>query len=67
MTAATAINNWLATWVVAQTFLSLVGASTTGGTFLPFAGFCVVTFAYVRWFVPGTKGQAARRGARDVE
>jgi SP family galactose:H+ symporter-like MFS transporter len=53
---ATAIN-WLAAWVVAQTFLSLVGAITTEGTFLLFAGFCVVTFVYVRWFVPETKGK----------
>ena len=53
---ATAIN-WLAAWVVAQTFLSLVSAITTQGTFLLFAGFCVVTFVYVRWFVPETKGK----------
>jgi MFS transporter, SP family, galactose:H+ symporter len=53
---ATAIN-WLAAWVVAQTFLSLVDAITTEGTFLVFAGFCVVTFIYVRWFVPETKGK----------
>jgi SP family galactose:H+ symporter-like MFS transporter len=53
---ATAIN-WLAAWVVAQTFLSLVSAITTQGTFLLFAGFCVVTFLYVRFFVPETKGK----------
>jgi MFS family permease len=52
---ATAIN-WFAAWVVAQTFLSLVNAITTEGTFLLFAGFCVVTFVYVRWF-PETKGK----------
>jgi hypothetical protein len=27
------------------------------GTFLLFAGFCVVTFVYVRWFLPETKGK----------
>jgi MFS transporter, SP family, galactose:H+ symporter len=53
---ATAVN-WLAAWVVAQTFLSLVSAISTEGTFLLFAGFCVVTFVYVRWFVPETKGK----------
>jgi SP family galactose:H+ symporter-like MFS transporter len=53
---ATAIN-WLAAWVVAQTFLTLVNAITTEGTFLLFAGFCVVTFVYVRWFIPETKGK----------
>jgi sugar porter (SP) family MFS transporter len=52
---ATAIN-WFAAWVVAQTFLSLVNAISTEGTFLLFAGFCVVTFVYVRWFLPETKG-----------
>jgi MFS transporter, SP family, galactose:H+ symporter len=53
---ATAIN-WFAAWVVAQTFLTLVNAITTEGTFLLFAGFCVVTFVYVRWFIPETKGK----------
>ena len=53
---ATAIN-WFAAWAVAQTFLSLVDAISTEGTFLLFAGFCVVTFVYVRWFLPETKGK----------
>jgi MFS transporter, SP family, galactose:H+ symporter len=53
---ATAIN-WFAAWVVAQTFLTLVNAISTEGTFLLFAGFCVVTFIYVRWFLPETKGK----------
>jgi sugar porter (SP) family MFS transporter len=53
---ATAIN-WFAAWVVAQTFLTLVNAISTEGTFLLFAGFCVVTFVYVRWFLPETKGK----------
>jgi SP family galactose:H+ symporter-like MFS transporter len=53
---ATAIN-WFAAWVVAQTFLTLVNAISTEGTFLLFAGFCVVTFLYVRWFLPETKGK----------
>jgi MFS transporter, SP family, galactose:H+ symporter len=53
---ATAIN-WFAAWAVAQTFLSLVNAISSEGTFLLFAGFCVVTFIYVRWFLPETKGK----------
>jgi sugar porter (SP) family MFS transporter len=53
---ATAVN-WLAAWLVAQTFLSLVDAITTQGTFLLFAGFCAITFAFVKWFVPETKGK----------
>jgi MFS transporter, SP family, galactose:H+ symporter len=53
---ATAVN-WLAAWLVAQTFLTLVGAITTQGTFLLFAGFCALTFIFVKWFVPETKGK----------
>jgi hypothetical protein len=53
---ATALN-WLAAWLVAQTFLSLVDALTTQGTFLLFAGFCGLTFLFVRYFVPETKGK----------
>jgi MFS family permease len=52
---ATAVN-WLAAWFVAQFFLTLVDAITTQGTFLLFAGFCLLTFIFVRWFVPETKG-----------
>jgi SP family galactose:H+ symporter-like MFS transporter len=40
---ATAIN-WFAAWVVAQTFLTLVNTISTEGTFLLFAGFCVLPF-----------------------
>jgi Sugar (and other) transporter len=32
-----------------------VNAISTEGTFQLFAGFCVVTFVYVRWFLPETK------------
>jgi SP family galactose:H+ symporter-like MFS transporter len=53
---ATAVN-WFAAWAVAQTFLTLVNTITTEGTFLLFAGFCVVTFVSVRWFLPETKGK----------
>ena len=60
---ATAIN-WFAAWVVAQTFLTLVNAISTEGTFLLFAGFCVVTFVYVRWFLPETKGKTLERCRR---
>lgn len=43
--------------VFAQTFLTLVDPISTEGTFLLFAGFCVVTFIYVRWFLPEAKGK----------
>lgn len=49
--------NWLAAWLVAQTFLTLVDALTTGGAFFLFAGFCALTFVFVRWFIPETKGK----------
>ena len=35
----------------------MVSAITTEGTFLLFAGFCVLTFVHVHWFVPETKGK----------
>jgi MFS transporter, SP family, galactose:H+ symporter len=53
---ATAVN-WLAAWFVAQFFLTLVGWITTQGTFLLFAGFCALTYIFVRRFVPETKGK----------
>jgi MFS transporter, SP family, galactose:H+ symporter len=53
---ATAVN-WLAAWAVAQTFLTLVKAITTSGAFLVFAGFCALTFVFVRRFIPETKGK----------
>jgi sugar porter (SP) family MFS transporter len=53
---ATAVN-WLAAWLVAQFFLSLVSAITRPGAFLLFAGFSALTFVFVRWFVPETKGK----------
>jgi len=54
---ATAVN-WLAAFVVAEFYLSMVSLITTAGTFLLFAGFCAVTFCYVRWFLPETKGKS---------
>jgi MFS transporter, SP family, galactose:H+ symporter len=60
-------NDWLAAWVVAQTFLTLVRAISTEGTFMLFVSFCVVSFCvvsfcvvsfiYVRWLLPETKGK----------
>ena len=50
--------NWFAAWLVAQFFLSLVDLITEAGTFWLFAGFCAVTFVFVRRFVPETKGKS---------
>ena len=44
-------------WLVSQFFLTLVDSIGEDGTFWLFAGFCAVTFVYVRWFVPETKGK----------
>lgn len=54
---ATAVN-WFAAWLVSQFFLSLVGLITTTGVFWLFAGFCAVTFVFVRRVVPETKGKS---------
>lgn len=50
--------NWFAAWLVAQFFLTLVDLITTTGVFWVFAGFCVVTFWFVRRYVPETKGKS---------
>jgi MFS family permease len=50
--------NWFAAWLVSQFFLSLVDLITEAGTFWLFAGFCAVTFIFVRRFVPETKGKS---------
>jgi MFS transporter, SP family, galactose:H+ symporter len=49
--------NWFAAWLVSQFFLSLVSLITEAGTFWLFAGFCAVTYFFVRHFVPETKGK----------
>jgi SP family galactose:H+ symporter-like MFS transporter len=50
--------NWFAAWLVAQFFLSLVDLITEAGTFWLFAGCCALTFFFVRFFVPETKGKS---------
>ena len=50
--------NWFAAWLVAQFFLSLVDAITSTGVFWLFAFFCLVTFVFVRRYVPETKGKS---------
>jgi MFS transporter, SP family, galactose:H+ symporter len=49
--------NWFAAWLVSQFFLLLVALITEAGTFWLFAGFCAVTYLFVRRFVPETKGK----------
>jgi SP family galactose:H+ symporter-like MFS transporter len=50
--------NWLAAFVVAQFFLSLVDAIGESTTFFLFAALCVVSFVFVWYLVPETKGRS---------
>jgi sugar porter (SP) family MFS transporter len=57
ISVATAVN-WLAAFLVAQFFLSLVDAIGESVTFFLFALSCVATFVFVWFFVPETKGRS---------
>lgn len=48
--------NWLGAWAVSFTFNFLMSWSSTG-TFLIYAGFCVLTVLFVARVVPETKGK----------
>jgi sugar porter (SP) family MFS transporter len=50
--------NWLAAFLVAQFFLSLVDAIGESTTFFLFAALCVVSFVFVWYLVPETKGRS---------
>jgi len=50
--------NWFAAWLVAQFFLTMVDFIGTTGVFWVFAGFCGVTYWFVRRYVPETKGRS---------
>jgi len=56
--AAATAANWFAAWLVTQFFLTLVDAIGSTGVFWLFAGFCVVTYFFVRGFLPETKGRS---------
>ncbi|XVF28027.1 hypothetical protein REPUB_Repub14bG0160000 [Reevesia pubescens] len=51
-----AVSNWVSNLIVSETFLTLTKALGSAGTFLLFAGFCVIGFICIYWFVPETKG-----------
>ena len=57
ISVATAVN-WLAAFLVAQFFLSIVDAIGESTTFFVFAALCVVSFAFVWRLVPETKGRS---------
>ncbi|CAN6447121.1 unnamed protein product [Victoria cruziana] len=48
--------NWISNLIVSETFLSVVAAIGTSGTFLLLAGIAVLAFIFVAIFVPETKG-----------
>jgi SP family galactose:H+ symporter-like MFS transporter len=56
MSVATAVN-WFSAFIVAQFFLSVVDAIGESTTFFIFSGLCVVTFVFVWYLVPETKGR----------
>ncbi|GMI91423.1 inositol transporter 4 [Hibiscus trionum] len=51
-----AMSNWISNLIISETFLTLTKALGTAGTFLLFAGFCVIGFLCIYVFVPETKG-----------
>jgi sugar porter (SP) family MFS transporter len=50
--------NWFSAFIVAQFFLSIVDAIGEATTFFVFSALCVVTYAFVRRYVPETKGRS---------
>jgi MFS family permease len=57
ISVATAVN-WFAAFLVAQFFLSIVDAIGESTTFIVFALLCAVTFVFVWFLVPETKGRS---------
>jgi MFS family permease len=57
ISVATAVN-WFAAFLVAQFFLSIVDAIGESSTFFVFSLLCVVTFVFVWFLVPETKGRS---------
>ncbi|XVF87850.1 hypothetical protein PTKIN_Ptkin18bG0154200 [Pterospermum kingtungense] len=51
-----AVFNWICNLIVSLTFLSLTKALGSSGTFLLFAGLCVIGLIFIYLFVPETKG-----------
>lgn len=51
-----AVSNWCANLIVSETFLTLIKALGSAGTFLLFAGFSTVGLVAIFFLVPETKG-----------
>jgi len=50
--------NWLAAFLVTEFFLSIVNGIGESATFFIFAALCVVTFVFVYFLVPETRGRS---------
>ena len=55
--------NWLFVFLVTKVFPSMIAAFTEEGTFWFFAGWCLLSFIFVYFLVPETKG----RSLEDIE
>ncbi|MGH9058004.1 MAG: MFS transporter, partial [Acidimicrobiales bacterium] len=66
MSVAT-IANWLANFVVTVSFLTLLGAIKSAGTFFLFGALTLVALFYFSRFVPETKNQSLQEIERQVE
>ena len=64
ISVATAVN-WLAAFVVAQTFLSIVDGIGEAATFFVFAFLCLVAFVWVYRKVPETRGRSLEEIQQD--
>lgn len=52
------ITNWVFAFIVTKSFASLQNGVGLDGTFLIFAGFCLLSVFFVRTFMPETKGKS---------
>ncbi|GLU20578.1 hypothetical protein SLE2022_367690 [Rubroshorea leprosula] len=52
-----AVSNWVSNLLVSETFLTLTKALGASGTFLLFAGLCMIGLICIYIFVPETKGK----------
>jgi len=57
--------NWLAAFLVTEFFLSIVNAIGESATFFIFAALCVVTFVFVYFLVPETRGRSLEQIQED--
>jgi sugar porter (SP) family MFS transporter len=64
--SATLFANWGMNFVVSLTFLSLLKAVGTAGTFWLYAVLCVVLVAFTTRFIPETKGRTLERIETDL-